>query len=222
MVVAPAALLEEGMGALLPQAVRDGLIDIGVACNDTVLAMDAALVEVHRAHCARDVLHSGPQRFAWRAQHVNDLVKGADAYHQRLTVILARVATLYAVYVSKVALQVVCGDTPRPCDGTVVLPSELIADAEQHLPAILFSGPRVTLSDQNDEVAAARDELFSIIEGSRRAGSAARYDNPAAAEHNARTFAGEMTDFAEAVLVYASTLAWALGVYTSADEPITS
>lgn len=215
MAAATAPLLEKGLGARLPHAVREALIDIGIVCNDTALALNAAHVELSRAHCARDVLHSGSTDFAWRTQQVDDMVKCAAAHRDRLAVILARSAAWYAVYASQVATQVTCGDPPTPPAETGVLPSELIDDAERFLPPVTFRVTRASLTDQNNDVATARQVLFTVIDDHRRAGSAVRYDDPFAAEQNARRFPGEATEFPDALLDYASTLTWALGVYTS-------
>jgi hypothetical protein len=214
MAVTTGALLEEGLGTGLPHAVRKALIDIGIVCNDTALALNAAHVELSRAHCARDVLHSGSTDFAWRTQQVDDMAKCADAHRDRLAVILARSAAWYAVYASQVATQVIRGEPPTPPTGGGVLPSKLIDDAERLLPSITFRVTRASLTDQNNDVAATRQVLFDVIDGQRRAGSALRYDDPYAAEQNARRFPGEATEFPDALLAYASTLTWALGVYT--------
>jgi hypothetical protein len=214
MAVATGALLQKGLGAGLPHAVREALIDIGIVCNDAALALNAVHVELARAHCARDVLHSGSSGFAWRAQQVNDMAKCVDAHRDRLAVILARSAAWYAVYASQVATQVLRGDPPTPPTGGGMLPSKLIDDAERLLPSITFRVTRASLTDQNNDVAAAREVLFNVIADHRRAGSAVRYDDPYAAEQNARRFAGEATEFPDALLAYASALTWALGVYT--------
>jgi hypothetical protein len=220
MAVATAALLEDGMGEQLPRCVRDALIDIAVLCNDTVLAVNTADVELLRALAARAALHTGPAPFPWRPQHVDDLVKSADAHRDRLAAVLACTAAPYAVYVSRVACDVVAGRTPAAPDVALVRPSELIADAERLLPAIAFSADREALDDQNADVAAARMALFVIIEDNRRAESAVRYDDPASAAQHGKDFAGELIEFPEALLTYAATLAWALGVYTCAEKPL--
>jgi len=219
MAVATAAVLEDGMGARLPRCVRDALIDIAVLCNDTVLALNTADVELLRAHAARAALHTGPTPSPWRPQHVDDLVKSADTHRDRLAAVLARTAAPYAVYVSRVASDVVASRSPAAPDVALVRPSELIADADRLLPAITFNGDREAMADQNAEVAAARMALFAIIQDERRAGSAIRYDDPASAAQRGKDFEGEMIDFPEALLSYAATLAWALGVYTCADKP---
>jgi hypothetical protein len=217
MAVATAALLEDGMGAHLPRCVRDALIDVAVVCNDTVLAINTADVELLRAVAARAALHSGPAPSPWRPQCVDDLVKCADAQRDRLASVLARTAAPYAVYVSRVASDVVAGRSPAAPDVGLVRPSELIAGADRLLPAITFREDREALADQNAEVAATRITLFAIIEDERRAGSAIRYDDPASAAQRGKDFEGEMIEFPEALLTYASTLAWAVGVFTCAE-----
>lgn len=192
MAVATGALLEKGLGAGLPEAVRKALIDIGIVCNDAALALNAADVELSRVHCARDVSHSGLNGFAWRAQQVDDMAKCFDAHRDRLAVILARSAAWYAVYASQVATQVLRGDPPTPPTDTGVLPSKLIDDAERLLPSITFRVTRASLTDQNNDVAAAREVLFTVIDDHRRVGSATRYDDPYAAEQNARRFPGKL------------------------------
>jgi hypothetical protein len=219
MAVATAPVLEDGMGEHLPRCVRDALIDIATLCNDTVLALNIADVELLRALAARAALHTGPAPSPWGPQHIDDLVQSADAHRDRLAAVLARAATPYAVYVSRVASDVVAGRSPVAPDDAVVRPSELIADTDRLLPAITFRGDREALDDQNADVAAARVALFTIIEDDRRAGSASRYDDPASAAQHGKDFAGEMIEFPEALLTYAATLAWALGVYTAAEKP---
>jgi hypothetical protein len=220
MAVATAALLEDTMGGHLPRSVREALIDIAVLCNDTVLALNAADVELLRALAARAALDTGPAPSPWRPQNVDDLVKSADAHRDRLAAVLARTAAPYAVYVSRVACDVVAGRSPAAPDVALVRPSELIADADRLLPAITFSDDRDALDDQNADVAAARMALFAIIQDDRRGGSAVRYDDPALAAQRGKDFAGEMIEFPEALLTYAATLAWALGVYTCAEKPL--
>ncbi|RSM75204.1 hypothetical protein DMB66_00090 [Actinoplanes sp. ATCC 53533] len=217
MAVATAAVLEDGMGARLPRPVRGALIDVAVACNDTVVALNAADVELLRALAARAALHSGPAPSPWRPQCVDDLVKCADAQRDRLASVLARIAAPYAVYVSRVASDVVAGRSPSVPDVALVRPSELIADADRLLPAVTFREVHEALADQNAEVAAARIALFAIIEDERRARSAIRYDDPASAAHYGMDIEGEMIEFPEALLTYASTLAWAVGVFTCAE-----
>jgi hypothetical protein len=219
MAVATAPVLEDGMGEHLPRRVRDALIDIATLCNDAVLALNIADVELLRALAARAALHTGPAPSPWRPQHIDDLVQSADAHRDRLAAVLARAAAPYAVYVSRVASDVVAGRSPVAPDDAVVRPSELIADADRLLPAITFRGDREALDDQNADVAAARVALFTIIEDDRRAGSAIRYDDPASAAQHGKDFTGEMIEFPEALLTYAATLSWALGVYTGAEKP---
>ncbi|GAA2470681.1 hypothetical protein [Winogradskya humida] len=219
MTVATAALLEADMGGRLPSPVRQTLIGIGVHCNDTVLALNSAESAVLRAQAARAAFDSGPAAFPWQAQAINQWVTAAEAYRDRLAVALAHCVVPYAVFVSRVASDVVAGRTPAMPAVGEVLPSQLIADGARLLPVITFQDEREAVTVQNAEVAAVRVDLFDIIDDERRANSASRYDDPLAAKRLAKDFPGDLAEFPAALLTYASTLAWAVGVYTKTGNP---
>ena len=214
MTVTTAALLEVGMGTALPTSIRQTLIDIGVSCNAAVLALNYAEIELQQAQAARAELHSGPTRFPWQARGIDDRVTCADAHRDHLAVVLARSATPYAAYVAQVAVEVAAGRTPALPESAMPLPSQLINDPARFLPVIRFPGESEALQDQNADVDAARQALLAVIDDDRRTGAATRYDDVRVGQRPSHDAVGELTLFPEALLAYASTLTWALGVFT--------
>ena len=217
MIVATAALMEAGAGDGLPPAVREALIDIGSMCNEIVLTLDDAYVALLRARADRSAVHSGILTSAWRVQSTNDMFRCADAQCDRLAVVLARSASMYALYASQVAQDVVAGRVPDGPVSTAVAPSVLVSNADRLLPEISFSGTSDVLEDQNTNVATARSALFATIDEDLRGGSVSCYDDPASVDETQNERDRDMAALPGALLGYASTLAWAVGIYTTTD-----
>jgi len=177
MVLATAALLEAGMGLAPSQRLTWSADRHRRGVQPIVLALNTTHVELQRAHAERATLHSGPVRFPWRPQSIDDLVTCADT-HPRPP---RRRARPYRDRVRRVRLT-----GSRPTSSLAV--HQRLADADRLLPAITLPGNRDMLADQNASITAARVTLFAIIEADLGAGSAIRYDEPASAEQHAKDF----------------------------------
>lgn len=206
------------MGACLPVPVRQALIDYAVACNETVLALKTADVELQRAHAARDALTSSHSVVSWQRRNVDDRARAAAAYTDRLTIALARVAAPYAVYASHVASATLAGSEPDLPHETAVLPSQVIADAGRLLPPIALPARHQEWVEQNADISTTRDALDAAIAITQRSGAASHFDEPTSTQaHTAVDLT--TSQLAATLLEYATAVTWAIGEYTRAVNP---
>ncbi|MFI7598211.1 hypothetical protein [Actinoplanes sp. NPDC049681] len=209
-------LLQRHMGVRLPADVRRSLIAMGTACNQSAVYLQAvsaqgmqieAILEAQRAaDCAGT---PAPQAFT-------DLQRLTDQHFEQAIVVLARAATVYAVYATQVAQAVVTDEMPPPPGSSVILPSDVIAAWGHYLPEVRFSsdGDDRVASEQNETVAHARRTLSELITDRMQGDPASAYDDIATVTVSDVGGVNRLVEFADALHVYAGVLVWALGVFS--------
>jgi hypothetical protein len=218
-------LLQPHMGVRLPADVRRTLIAMGTACNQSAAYLQwvaaqamqvESLMEAHRAAECTDT----PALHAF-----TDLQHLADQHYEQAIVVLARSATIYAVYASQVAQAVAADQTPPPPGSTVIRPSDVIAAWGHYLPEVRFTGDGDRVAqEQNEAVAHARKHLKELITYRLQGESVTAYDDIATVtddgDGDGDGDVNRQVEFADALHVYAGVLVWALAVF-SGTEPDT-
>lgn len=209
------SLLPPDAGMRLPEPVQEALTELGAACNEAACAVNHAFAFVLQATNNREVVASRPAA-RFRSTVARDLERVADTYYEQTLVTLARAATTYAVYASRVSAAITAGNTPPPPATDTLRPSDLIAALGLYLPPIRFTNvdgdPRV-VDEQNTLIETEYRALTQIITEQLKGHNAAAYDNLSAVA------AGEAhleisPIFPEALHVYAAKLTWAIGILT--------
>jgi len=206
-------LLPSDAGIRLPEPVHQALTELGAACNEAVVAVNHAFAFVLQATNNRAVVTSGPAA-TLRATVACDLERVTDGFYEQTLVVLARAATTYAVYASRVAAAIAAGNTPPAPTPETLRPSDLIAALGLYLPPIRFAdveGDASVADEQNALVETEYQALTKVITEQLQGHNAAAYDNLTAVAVGAVDL--EISPvFPEALHDYAATLTWAIGL----------
>jgi hypothetical protein len=206
-------LLPHDAGIRLPEPVHQALTELGAACNEATVAVNHAFAFVLQATNNRTVVASRPAA-QLRTTVACDLERVADRFYEQTLVVLARAATTYAVYASRVAAAIAAGDTPPAPAAETLKPSDLIAALGLYLPPVRFGdveGDASVADEQNALVEAEYQALTKVITGQLEGHNAAAYDNLPAVAVGAVDL--EISPvFPEALHDYAATLTWAIGL----------
>lgn len=216
-------LLQPDAGTDLPPAVRQALIDMGIACNDAAVAVNQAYalqlqtLAAMEAHQARQQQQHSLTTFV-----AEDLVRSADNFHAQLVVVYARTTAIYAGYASQVATDVAGRKTPRIPGSEVIRPSDLVHALDIYLPQVRFTaehGEQKVVDEQNADIAQTRKTLVDLVTHQLQGEAMSSYDDPADVTWGSSGSPELLVGFPEALHVYAATLVWAFSVFTGiADE----
>lgn len=208
-------LLPHDAGARLPDPVHQALTELGAACNEAAVAVNHAFAFVLQATNNRAVVASRPAA-KLRTTVACDLERVTDRFYEQTLVVLARAATTYAVYASRVAAAIAAGNTPPAPTAETLRPSDLIAALGLYLPPVRFAdveGEPTVAAEQNALIETEYQALTKVITEQLEGHNAAAYDNLAAVAVGAVDL--EISPvFPEALHDYAATLTWAIGITT--------
>jgi hypothetical protein len=209
-------VLQREMGNDLPAQVRRALLEMGTACNTAAVHLHGALTELLRVESEMERQRNDEVTSPLTQEVGQQLQRLADQHFEQAVVVLARVATSYAVYASQVAAAVGEGQTPPPPGTETIRPSDLITACGLYLPELQFLEVEhsAEIGEQNTVVRQARNELTNLIY-TMQGESVTAYDEIATVAITT-TDADEhrLVEFADALHAYASTLVWAIGVVT--------
>ena len=223
MSVMPQQVLQPDMGLRLPAQVRRELIGMGTACNVAAVHLHQALSHSMHIESMMEARRAQGDASRVAVQVTEDLQRLADQHFEQAIVVLARAATLYALYASRVAAAVADDETPPMPGSETIRPSDVISYHGMYLPEVHFcdSGLNHALQEQNTEVARAREVLTDLITHRMQGEATAGYDEISSvttelgSEHR-------LAEFAAAMHEYASVLVWALGVASGTQRQDTS
>jgi hypothetical protein len=212
-------VLPAGSGRDLPAVVRAALVDLGNASNQIALALNHGNLIQAQALTASDAANAqaGPQSSVVKAS--DDIAECALSFVDQLIVVYARTTAAYAVYVTRVAVDLSAGREPTLPGSSVVLPSQVLSAFDNHLPVVQVSAAHVTRSlvdDHNAQVTAARQRLTNLIKIQLFDSPVDQYDDPATAASRPRGSFDLVTDFPADLHAYAATLMWAIAMVTGA------
>jgi hypothetical protein len=205
-------VLQRDMGIDLPAQVHRMLIEMGNACNTAAVHLHGALTELLRVESEMERQRSDEAISPLTQEVGQQLQRLADQHFEQAIVVLARVATSYAVYASQVAAAVGEGQTP-PLPGTeTIRPSDLITACGLYLPELQFPEDEHSpeIREQNTGLRQGRHELINLIY-TMQGESVTAYDEIATVTTNDAD-EHRLVEFADALHAYASTLVWAIGV----------
>ncbi|WP_199514272.1 hypothetical protein [Nucisporomicrobium flavum] len=212
-------LLQPHMGVRLPADVRRTLIAMGTACNQSAAYLQWVAAQAMQVESLMEAQRAAECADTPALHAFTDLQHLADQHYEQAIVVLARSATIYAVYASQVAQAVAADQTPPPPGSTVIRPSDVIAAWGHYLPEVRFTGDgdgdRVA-QEQNEAVAHARKHLKELITYRLQGESVTAYDDIATVTDDGGV--NRQVEFADTLHVYAGVLVWALAVF-SGTEP---
>ncbi|MFC7532330.1 hypothetical protein [Actinoplanes sp. GCM10030250] len=215
-------LLAADAGTRIPEAVRETLNEMAAACNTAAVTVNLAFTVVQQSTHHREVHASRPSSPDALKVVAANAESAAESFHAQSMVVLTQAATLYAVYASQVAQAVAVRQPIPPPDPVGVKPSDLIAALFLYLPAVRFASAAQARPDvvetQNDEIAAAYEQLTKVISQQLHGKVPAVYDYPAAVAASGYGAVDATDLFAEALHAYAATLTAAIGFLTTVDN----
>jgi hypothetical protein len=210
-------VLPADSGRNLPAAVRDALVDLGNASNQIALALNHANLIQAQAMTAADAANAQAGPHSSLAKASDDIAECALSFVDQLIVVYAKTATMYAVYVTRVAADLAAGREPAVPGGPVVLPSQVLSDVDAFLPVVQVRAAHLTqtvVDDHNAQVTAAHHRLTNLTKNQLFDSPVDQYDDPAAVSHRRRGSYDLVTDFPADLHAYAATLMWAVAVVT--------
>lgn len=210
-------LLQPRMGVRLPAEVRRSLIAMGTACNQSAVYLQSTSAHSMQIETIMEAHRAGEHVGTPALQAITDLQRLADQHFEQAIVVLARAATLYAVYATQVALAVAVNEMPPPPGSGVILPSDVIAAWGHYLPEVRFNdnnGDDRVVSEQNGAVAKVRQSLIELVSYRMQGESALAYDDIATVNVINDGGAHRQVEFADTLHVYAGVLVWAVGIFS--------
>ncbi|MFF5085327.1 hypothetical protein ACFY36_50510 [Actinoplanes sp. NPDC000266] len=210
-------LLQPDTGTQLTNAVRLALIEMGEACNQAGLIVNQAIVFHAQVQAYAEPKRARPTDIGLTTQLINDLELLAEQHHDQALVVMARAATVYAVYASQVATAVALQQVPPLPQAEVILPSDLILAFDHYLPPVPFSDPSAQSAEQIDTLAAARQDLARLISEQMQGEPITYYDDVAAVTAELGS-TDRLTDFPDALHAYAAALVWYLSIASNDAE----
>ncbi|GAA3344796.1 hypothetical protein GCM10020358_49470 [Amorphoplanes nipponensis] len=207
-------LLQPDMGVRLPVEVRRSLVAMGTACNQAAVHLQYASTHSLHIEAIAEAHRVSEQASTPATQAATDLQRLADQHFEQAIVVLARAATVYAVYSTQVALAVAASREPPPPGAAVILPSDVIAAAGHYLPEVCFSddGNDRVAAEQNETVGHARRTLIELVTYRMQGESALAYDDIATVTADGGI--NRQSEFADALHVYAGVLVWSVAVFS--------
>ena len=208
-------LLQPDMGVRLPVGVRRSLIAMGTACNQSAVQLQYASAHSMQIEAIVEAHRVGEHASTPALQTTTDLQRLADQHFEQAIVVLARAATVYAVYATQVAQAVAARQEPPSPGSTVILPSDVIAASGLYLPEVRFgddNGKDRVAAEQNESVGEARRTLIELVTYRMQGESALAYDNIATVTADGGV--NRQVEFADALHVYAGVLVWSVGVFS--------
>lgn len=207
-------VLQRGMGIGLPAQVRGALTEMGNACNTAAVHLHGAQTEVLRMESEMERQRNDESTGPLTQDVAQQLQRLADQHFEQAIVVLASVATSYAVYASQVVVAVAEGKPPALPGTQTIRPSDLITACGLYLPELHFPEDEHSpeIGEQNTQMRQARQELTNLIY-TMQGESVTAYDEIATViitSHNADEH--RLAEFADTLHAYASTLVWAIGV----------
>jgi hypothetical protein len=217
MTVIVRELLPPDKGLDLPPAVRKALLDMGAACNDAALAINAAFdlhVRYLTAQSTHDAYREAP---ALRSRVTDDLVGATGTFHAQAVIVLARAATTYATYASRVAYEVTAGRTPPGPEPIRLLPSDLACALDMYLPPLQFhsGGTPTVIDEQNAIIANSRRILVDVVTHQIDEQRHVFDDLTSVVTEPASD--SLVVGYPDALYDYAASLVWALAVFTGVN-----
>ncbi|MDG4790153.1 hypothetical protein O7626_30250 [Micromonospora sp. WMMD1102] len=143
----------------LPTVVVDGLVDLAVACNHIVDAIQTANLSENRAQILSYSVESDRRNARHTREAVHELALSALDYIDHLIVIYARRAATYATYVVRVAGAIAASrPAPEPLSAPIE-PSQVINEPHVYVPLVRLGQDHEDLTHAHEAVMGALSRM---------------------------------------------------------------